>query len=240
LKAKINSLEKDNKKLEKDLKQSRDKESKLMTKIVGQQNDYNKLQKEHKLLKQEFDAYKKGNKGGNKNDDKNKKKEEPKTSPKSYTTTIKKQESEKKEDPKQDEKKGKHKKKGSKWSLFGSKKDKDKVMNDEDDKKDNKDNKKSVQKQPTKSAPPPKAAAARKKPTIPKDVVAPKKSAPAPKSKSGGSGGGGSHKNVWDGYVNKFGNVPASASQLQSFSKSNADMPTLNFKQARECYNSNK
>eukprot|EP00483_Globobulimina_turgida_P010654 UN10675 len=62
----------------------------------------------------------------------------------------------------------------------------------------------------------------------------PMKSKSKSKSKSGGGSNVGS--DVWNGYIKKFGSPPASASQLQNYSKT-SEFNSLNFKQAREAFN---
>merc|ERR1712087_798298 len=148
-----------------------------------------------------------------------------------------------------------HKKKSSFMNLFGKKKDLAKELEveakDDDDEKTAKIEK-TVEKKvvsPVKSMPPPKASK-RKKPVIPKDdVVVPKlpprppaasggggKVSKPPKAPGNGSGLGSGGNDAWSAYIAKFGNTPSSASQLQSFSKTNADVPTLNFRQARDLF----
>eukprot|EP00485_Elphidium_margaritaceum_P011550 CAMPEP_0202686182 /NCGR_PEP_ID=MMETSP1385-20130828/1986_1 /ASSEMBLY_ACC=CAM_ASM_000861 /TAXON_ID=933848 /ORGANISM="Elphidium margaritaceum" /LENGTH=69 /DNA_ID=CAMNT_0049340709 /DNA_START=58 /DNA_END=264 /DNA_ORIENTATION=+ len=45
---------------------------------------------------------------------------------------------------------------------------------------------------------------------------------------------------VWKAYLEFFNNEPKDASQLQAFSKKQADLPDLNFKQAKDCLEANK
>lgn len=243
-KERIAALEKENKTMSQKLSASEGKEKKLMETIVRQQNEYNALQKEHKMLKQQFEALrvKQAKDGG----------DAPKMAPKNVNGTDPNLSVA--EDNGDDDTKSKHKKKGSKWSLFGSKKSKENLVKDLEAEpgsggaKETVDDAKTmppVPKQPVKSVAPPKASGIRKKPMIPKDNVVPKMpprpsgggktAAPSSQSKSGNGG-----NDAWSAYLAKHHKPPASASQLQNFSKSTAGVATLNFKQAREMYNANQ
>ena len=45
---------------------------------------------------------------------------------------------------------------------------------------------------------------------------------------------------IWNGYIDKYGNEPQNASQLQQFCKSNANFKSLNYKEAKQIFNDNK
>jgi len=256
-KERIAALEEENEAMKQKLSASEGKSTTLMEKLVETQTAFDALKGEHKVLKQQFEALKSkqskdGGSGTVPKSEKKGKSAETKESNNLGVTT----------DGDGDANSSRHKKKGSKWKLFSGRKSKENLIKDleaEPKEKDDAKTEPAAPSQPVKSVPPPKASGL-KKPMLPKDNVVPKlpprppaaasqnvktsapptKAKPKPKPSNSGSGGGTGGGDAWSAYIAKHSKPPASATQLQNFSKSAPDVTTLNFKQVREMFNANK